>query len=327
MQRRDFLKRIGLTLGVSSASGTALVVASPGSNETDKHLIDKRQMFEGIYNEGRTPESIIDEPLESLPYFDVNENYENETSLNPGTLEYWASEGLRILQENMTLSKMVGRDFTNSFGAHGDVVNVRYPRLQRGDVVVNAVVLNHIYSQFIISDRDSFRSIHDLCALYLYPAMYSFARYMDMEVYSSFVNEDLVTVEAHQATHEIIRAVQYMDENFTPKRGRKLAISPKFKGSLMRQASYKGEDTLYECEVRMSPVVQQSLAFHHADAVHVCRPLPPRQMPGVQCYTAIENDLSLRTTMYYDMAKQGTVFCFDMLSAAALLNRNPIKLA
>lgn len=109
--------------------------------------------------------------------------------------ELWANESIAILEENMVIGNLVHRDFSTVIASYGDVVNTRKPgefkavrKTASDNVTVQAntatnvpVVLNqHIHTSFIIKDADQSKSFKDLITEYLWPAMLSIAREIDL---------------------------------------------------------------------------------------------------------------------------------------------------
>lgn len=109
--------------------------------------------------------------------------------------ELWANESIAILEENMVIGNLVHRDFSTVIASYGDTVNTRKPgefkavrKTASDNVTVQAntatnvpVVLNqHIHTSFIIKDADQSKSFKDLITEYLWPAMLSIAREIDL---------------------------------------------------------------------------------------------------------------------------------------------------
>jgi len=115
-------------------------------------------------------------------------------AMNP---EFWAQEGLAILEENMVTANLIHRDFEPLIAKFGDTVNTRKPReftaqrkIDREQVTVQdaimdniPVVLNqHWHTSFIIKDGEESLSFQELVAIYLSPAVLSIAVAIDKVV-------------------------------------------------------------------------------------------------------------------------------------------------
>jgi coat protein Gp5 len=116
--------------------------------------------------------------------------------------EFWAQEGLVLLEENMIAANLVHRDFENVLSRYGDVVNIRKPgqleairKTDCEDVTVQdvsassvQVTLNqHVHTSFLICDGQESMSDTDLIEEFLRPAMIAQARFVDHMVLGQYV--------------------------------------------------------------------------------------------------------------------------------------------
>jgi len=183
----------------------------------------------------------------SVMTFDVTGN-ENETFI----IEQWAQESLLVLEENMIAAQMVYRDYEDMVARHGETVTAWIPqefvmkrKTDNDNVTKQAakttpvqVVLNqHLHVSFTIKDGEESKSFKTLRDEYLVPACRAIARGMDeivlAQVYRFQANAvgQLLTTPS-RAT--IVDAEVLMDSNKVPVEDRKLILSPKAKGSLLK---------------------------------------------------------------------------------------------
>ena len=126
--------------------------------------------------------------------------------------EFWAQEGLALLEENLIAANLVHRDFENVLQQYGDTVNIRKPgtltadrKTDCEDIVTQdvsasnvQVVLNqHVYTSFLICDGQESMSDTDLIEEFLRPAILAQARFVDHMVLGQYVQfmEDSSTGE------------------------------------------------------------------------------------------------------------------------------------
>jgi hypothetical protein len=117
--------------------------------------------------------------------------------------EFWANEGLAILQENMVAANLVHRDFEPLLAKFGDVVNVRRPKNLKAyrkadceDVTVQDVSATNeqvkldqqIHTSFLICDGQESKSATELIDEFLQPAIVAQARFVDQMVLAQYVN-------------------------------------------------------------------------------------------------------------------------------------------
>jgi hypothetical protein len=121
--------------------------------------------------------------------------YDND--LDALTPEFWANEGLMLLEENMVAGNLVFRNYENIIADVGDVVNANIPsefKIRRkgvnDDVVIQDAVSTkipivmdqHFHSSFMIKDSERSMAIKGLIETYLVPAVGSISRGVDRAV-------------------------------------------------------------------------------------------------------------------------------------------------
>ena len=155
--------------------------------------------------------------------------------------EWWAREGLMILEENMVIKHLVNTDFSKDIQEAGDVVNTRKPntftavrKIDSDEVTVQdasstniPVYLDqHIHTSFRIKDGEESKSMKDLIAEYLEPAMLSIAQRIDLMLLGQFPrflsNEvgSLGSLTSTTAKSRILSAREKMNENNVSPSGR-----------------------------------------------------------------------------------------------------------
>jgi hypothetical protein len=115
-------------------------------------------------------------------------------SLDAYNPAFWANESLAVLMENMVIGNLVHRDFSPIVQDFGDTVNTRKPgtftakrkgvddnvTVQDATATNVAVVLNqHVHTSFMIKDAQASKSMKNLVAEYVIPAMQANARFVD----------------------------------------------------------------------------------------------------------------------------------------------------
>jgi hypothetical protein len=164
--------------------------------------------------------------------------------------EWWALEGLLVLEESLVVANLVNRDYENSFVNAGDTVHVAKAgtftansKVQGSPVTVqNAtatdtlVKLNqHLETTFHIDDREAQKSLPELRELFLAPAMRSIAEGIDAavngEVYQFYGNA-VGEVGVALTARSIIDLDRTFNTNNNPADGRMLTVGPAGKADL-----------------------------------------------------------------------------------------------
>lgn len=263
--RRNFLKAMGLTVGVGSV-GAAMggkVLAAPGQELPDEcpvELHEKKQQFEMLYGNGRTPAQEMERAALEAPT--VEQTHFEHPRYRPGSdtdcmiPEIWANEGLRILEESMVTGALVHRDFCPDVAQNGDVVNCRVPQalvigrrqindnidFHRSDIVMRACPLDqHFYAAFTIFDQEMSMSYRDIVNIHIAPAMACMARGIDLTAYETLakMRTNMITYGNRQGSigpslrDAILDVRQDLNENKCFVEGRRLVISPEVERQLL----------------------------------------------------------------------------------------------
>lgn len=117
--------------------------------------------------------------------------------------EFWANEGLAILEQALVLGNLVHRDFEPIIQSYGDTINITKPgkftarrktddervRLQDATSTKASLVLDqHWHTSFIIKDGEESKSYVDLIDLYVRPAVISIAESVDKVIAGQYVS-------------------------------------------------------------------------------------------------------------------------------------------
>ena len=157
--------------------------------------------------------------------------------------EKWAMEGLALLHENMVVKHLVHTDYSNEIQREGDTVNTRKPstftaiRKTDADTVTvqDATVTNipvlldqHLHTSFLIKDGEESKSMKDLVAEFLQPAMLSIASRVDLMLLGQFPRfmsnaaGSLGTLTSTTAKQRILSARQVMNDLNVPVQDRNM---------------------------------------------------------------------------------------------------------
>lgn len=168
-------------------------------------------------------------------------------SIDPYIPEIWASESLEILLENMVISNLVHRDFSDEVASFGEFVNTRKPAefsAKRKDVNDNVtiqdatavnvqVALNqHLHTTFLIRDAENSKSFKQLVAEYLVPAVSSIAQALDKillgESHAFFTNAEGIAngLTTTNIIQYIVETRKRMNINKAHESGRNLILTP-----------------------------------------------------------------------------------------------------
>lgn len=179
--------------------------------------------------------------------------------------EIWARESLAILEENMVAANLVHRDFQDEIAEFGDVVNTRRPaefvakrKTDDDDVTTQdatatnvRVELNqHVHVSFMIKDGQQSKSMQDLVATYMAPAMLAQARFIDQIVlgqYPRFLQYGAGRLGQAASRNSLLDVRQVMHENKAYQDGRNLVLTPSSETDLLKldiftQAQQVGDD-------------------------------------------------------------------------------------
>lgn len=170
-----------------------------------------------------------------------------ENSIDPYIPEIWASESLEILLENMVISNLVHRDFSDEVASFGEFVNTRKPaefNAKRKDVNDNVtiqdatatnvqVALNqHLHTTFLIRDAENSKSFKELVTEYLVPAVSSIAQALDKillgESHAFYTNAEGVAngLTTSNIIQYIVETRKRMNINKAHEQNRNLILTP-----------------------------------------------------------------------------------------------------
>jgi len=165
--------------------------------------------------------------------------------------ELWARESIAVLEENMVMGNLIHRDFSNEIAAFGDVVNTRKP----GDMTVNrktdadtvsyndAILTNvqvpldqHMYTGFVIKDGEGSKSMQDLIAIHLVPALKSIANGIDRAILGRMAHAllgapadrvgKLLGLSSSNAKDFVLAARERLNRNLASLQGRQMVLAP-----------------------------------------------------------------------------------------------------
>jgi hypothetical protein len=181
------------------------------------------------------------------------ENGEAPTnSINALVPEWWALEGLMVLEETLVVANLVNRDYNNYFVNAGDTVNINRPgtfdakHKQRGvDTIIqdataspDTVKLNqHIEVTFALDDREMQRSAVELRSYFLLPAVRAIAAGIDGAIVGEGVQFALNAVGqlgVALTDDVLIDLGRTFDNNNCPAYDRYLVVGPSAKADLLR---------------------------------------------------------------------------------------------
>lgn len=164
--------------------------------------------------------------------------------------EVWANEGLMLLNQTSVMAGLVHRDFSNEVANFGDVVNTRRPRAMRltrktdnddvetQDAVVDNVRVpldQHGVISFVIKDGEASKSMQELVAIHVVPAMQALGRGVDRGlagmIHKYFSTSDkragrLLNLTTSNSKDNLFEAREIMNRNLAPLDGRNLVLGP-----------------------------------------------------------------------------------------------------
>lgn len=181
--------------------------------------------------------------------------------------EIWANESLMILESNAQMANLVHRDFENEVKDFGDVVNTRRPgnfkkkrkndstTLTQQDAVVTNVAVpldQWFYSSFIIKDGERSKSMKDLFATHLEPAVITIKDSVDCALLGrihQFLAAGptkrtgrLQNLTGDNAEGYLLEAKQILTENKAPQDGRRLMMAPSAEAAMLKTGNFVRAD-------------------------------------------------------------------------------------
>lgn len=182
-------------------------------------------------------------------YINLLASYANDNdALIP---ELWARESIAVLEENMVAGSLVHRDFSNEVANFGDVVNTRKPAdmtadrqtdadtTSYGDTVLTNVQVplnQHVYKAFVIKDGERSKSLQDLVAIHLVPAMKAVGNTIDRCILGRMAHEllggindrvgRLGALDSSNAKDTTLEAREKLNRSLAWMDGRNLVLAP-----------------------------------------------------------------------------------------------------
>lgn len=173
--------------------------------------------------------------------------------------ELWARESIAVLEENMVMGMLVHRDFSMDVANFGDVVNTRKPAdmkvsrktdsdtIDYNDAVVTNVQVplnQHFYAAFVIKDGERSKSIQDLIAVHLVPAMKAMGNGVDRAILGRMAHTlirtpqlrvgRLLNLTSSNAKDTILEAREQLNRTLATTTGRRLVLAPGSETSLLQ---------------------------------------------------------------------------------------------
>lgn len=326
--RREFLKKLGIgAAAVSVSGGIAEAVLSEGTDlvPVDNNYVTKEAVIEWFSSRDVIPEQEFYQEWQNVPVRDTP------------IPQVWAQEAIAILEENMVVGNAVHRDFNNSIAQPNDVVNAYKPgvytirRRCEGEEFIphlverQAIPLDgHFYTSFIIRDGEACRSLSDLTRLHLYPAMMCMARGIDDWLLEAMEGHGAVVYHYGSARDVILDAREKLNMHKAWVQNRHAVIPHPWHTDLIKQDLMSHQCTsLFGTNVHPAPV-NEGVTFQRDAVVLVNRPLPVVDLPGVQSFVSMWNDISIRCTMSCDPATASCRIVLDSLFGRGVMDEDKI---
>jgi len=183
--------------------------------------------------------------------------------------EIWVAEALRTLQPNMVAANMVMRDLSTAVAQMGDIAHVHKVanmtasrKVDGEDVATNSAdsldirvpLDQHITSSFMIYDAEASKSMGNLIATHLVPAVASMARQLDLLVLGerfNFFGQQAGNISGDISIDEVIDLGALCDELLWPVDGRQAIVSPRTKAKLLKIDDFRQADKMGDAGTRM----------------------------------------------------------------------------
>jgi len=171
--------------------------------------------------------------------------------------EFWANLGLMLLEEKSVMMDLVHREFENEVAQSGDLVHTYRPNkfrikrksdtdeVEEQDAILDAIQVpldQHIYTSFIIKDKEWSLNNKDLVRLHLAPAINAVSRGVD-RVISGQVHRFLGApadrvgllngLTPANTRSSVIAAQEKLDLNNVPEDERRLILSPRSRSQFL----------------------------------------------------------------------------------------------
>ena len=173
--------------------------------------------------------------------------------------ELWSRESIAVLEENLVMGALVHRDFSDQIAEFGDVVNTRKPAdmsirrktdsdtVQYNDAVLNNVQVplnQHFYAGFVIKDGERSKSMQDLIAIHLEPAMKAMGNGIDRAILGRLAHSliggpddrvgRLTALSSTNAKDTVLEARERLNRNLAFTSGRRLVLAPGSETSMLQ---------------------------------------------------------------------------------------------
>ena len=184
-------------------------------------------------------------------------------SLDPYIPELWAQESVAILVENMVISNLVHKDFSNEVANFGDIVHTRKPAeftAQRKTNADNVTVQDasatdiqvpldqHLHTSFMIKDGEESKSFKQLVVEYLSPAVISIAQALDKillgEAHQFWQNAEGIRkgITTTNLIQYLVETRKRMNINKAYEAGRNMILTPTTEATALQISTFHEAD-------------------------------------------------------------------------------------
>lgn len=213
------------------------------------------------------------------PYAIIGDGEVPTNTINALVPEWWALEGLMVLEESLIVANLVNKDYNNYFVNAGDTVNINKPgtfeanlklrgvdtTIQDASATPDTVKLNqHIEVTFAIDDREMQKSMVELRSYFLVPAIRAIAEGIDSAVVGEGVQFAANAVgELGVALDEdtLIDLGRVFDDNNVPPYDRYLVVGPSAKADLLRCARFTDADKTGQSSALLNGQIGHMMGF------------------------------------------------------------------
>lgn len=176
-------------------------------------------------------------------------------TFDPYNPQHWAYESLAILEETMIGGGLCYRDFEDTLGSYGQIVNTRKPAeftaepYEKGDTITNQdasatnvqVMLDQMLDvSFTVYDVEATYSFKNLVEEFLYPAILAHGRMLDRKIFgkaSQFLSSrtgGLGTLTKTTAQDYLVDTEKRLTDQKAHEMGRNLVLSTSAKAELLK---------------------------------------------------------------------------------------------
>lgn len=200
-------------------------------------------------------------------------------TINALVPEWWALEGLAVLEETLVVANLVNRDYNNYFVNAGDTVNINRPgtfeakhkqrgvdtTIQDASVTPDTVKLNqHVEVTFAIDDREMQKSAVELRTLFLMPAIRALAEGIDGAIVGEgvqFAENCVGQLGVAIDDDALIDLGKTFDDNNCPAYDRYLVVGPSGKADLLRIERFTDADKTGRTSALLSGQIGYAMGF------------------------------------------------------------------